>query len=125
LSTSYDTQALAGSVSRFTVERWCADHAEGFKRALSHQPGRPVAVESDRHGQRGVFYVAYGEPARQCARGALESFKRYMPAIPVALVSDAPLGGEDIFIQHEDEDIAAQCQDIDYEARANGSTFCI
>ena len=56
--------------------------------------------------------MAYGKPARDCALGAIDSFKRYLPDIPVALASDKPLGPEDIFIQHPDEDIGGRAAKV-------------
>ncbi len=108
LSTPYDSAALAESVLRFTADQWCFDHEQGFTEAKQSKPAAPIVVESDRHGKRGVLYVAYGKPARQCAQGAIESFRRFMPDIPIALVSDSPLGCEDVFVQHKDEDIGGR-----------------
>jgi hypothetical protein len=109
LNTPYDSGALAESVSCFNQSQWCFDHEQGFMEVKHAQPvAAPIVIESDRHGQRGVLYVAYGTPARQCAQGAIASFRRHMPNIPIALVSDSPLGCEDVFIQHDDEDIGGR-----------------
>src|SRR5690606_40727396 len=60
-------------------------------------------------GRSGVYFVAYGDPARECAVRAIRSFKAHMQGVEVALVSDQPLDvGEDIFIQHADEDIGGR-----------------
>lgn len=115
LHIQYDPAALADSVSRFTAAQWCSDHAMGFMDAMNatvrlrdHKVDTPIIVESDRHGQRGVLYVAYGDPARRCAQGAIASFRQHMPDVPIALVSDSPLGCEDIYIEHKDEDIGGR-----------------
>lgn len=109
-----EVENLRAAVRPYTPEAWAASHREGFEAALS---GRAVPVLNDRKaepaesagtGQRGVYYVAYGEPARKCAQGAIESFKHHIPEIPVALVSDLPLGPEDIFIEQPDLDIGGR-----------------
>src|SRR5512139_332806 len=109
LDTPCQRDGLPASVSRFNAAQWCADHVDGFAEALQgSKASAPLTVESDRHGKRGVLYVAYGAPARQCAEGAMKSFRQHMPGVPVALVSDQPLGIEDVFIQHADEDIGGR-----------------
>jgi hypothetical protein len=108
LRIPYNDAALAESVSRFNISQWAFDHEQGFAESKKASPVMPVAIESDRHGKRGVLYVAYGTPARQCAQGAIESFRRHLPDIPIALVSDSPLGCEDIYIEHQDEDIGGR-----------------
>jgi hypothetical protein len=57
---------------------------------------------------RGIYVVAYGENARACAGVLIASAKRYMPEVPICLVSDAPVGDEDIFIQKEEVDEGAR-----------------
>src|SRR3990167_3123458 len=123
-----DREVLRAAVSHYTPANWVESHVRGFEVALGATitPGEKKAkfknvaatssgngasgdgVESDRHGQRGVYFVAYGKPARDCATGAIDSFKRFLPDIPVALVSDTALGPEDIFIEHPDEDIGGR-----------------
>jgi hypothetical protein len=114
--SALDREALRRVGSGFTPAAWCRSHQEGFEQVLSGQPAQSVraeqhihaAVSTDRHGSRGVYYVAYGDPARKCATGAIASFKQFLPEIPVALVSDRPLGCEDVFIQHPDADIGGR-----------------
>jgi len=57
---------------------------------------------------KGVYVVAYGGPARDCATRCLESVKRYMPGIGRALVSSEPLGPETVCLCEKDEDIGAR-----------------
>lgn len=110
LDSRADREALAATVKDYTPEQWARDHARGFEEAMAGKLAKPepAQVESDRHGKRGAYYVAYGDPARNCAEGAIRSFKQYMPNIPVALVSDSPLGPEDVFISHSDDDIGGR-----------------
>ena len=115
---STDREALRAAVSRYTPANWVESHVRGFETALGMTitpeekkakfKNVSVNTESDRHGQRGVYFVAYGKPARDCATGAIDSFKRFLPDIPVALVSDTALGPEDLFIEHPDEDIGGR-----------------
>jgi len=98
-------------VADHTPENYAKAHLKGFERILEGKQ-EAVAFESDRHGKRGVYYVAYGDPARRCADGAIKSFKAHFPDIPVALVSDMPLGPEDVFIEFNDYDIGGRAAKI-------------
>lgn len=103
----YNPTSLRGATARFTLAAWQDSHAEAFERLLydvpHHVPQHPW------QGKACVYYVAYGEPARECAARAIASFHKYMPGIPVILVSDTPLNaGEDIYIAHEDSDIGGR-----------------
>ena len=56
----------------------------------------PEPQRLDWRGRAGVYCVAYGPAARKCAVRLIASVRRYMPGLPVCLVSDTPLGaGED------------------------------
>lgn len=107
LATGVKREQLRGYVSQNTPERWAADHKRAFEDYLEHGDTQ-VFEESDRHGQRGVFYVAFGDPARKCATGAMQSFKEYLPEVPIALAAVEPIGDEDVFIEHADEDIGGR-----------------
>lgn len=54
-----------------------------------------------------VVFIAYGEPARECVQVAINSWHQHMSE-PVILISDMPIGIEDIFIGHTDDDIGAR-----------------
>jgi hypothetical protein len=54
--------------------------------------------------KRGIFCVAFGAPARACARRMMETAKQQLPEIPIALCGAEPIGLEDIFIQQPDSD---------------------
>lgn len=102
---------LHSLVAHMTPENYALQHERGFKQILDGGKAA-VHVESDRHGQRGIYLVAFGEPARNCAIGAIESIKKFLPDIPVALASDRPLGLEDVFIQMPDVDIGGRAAKI-------------
>lgn len=102
-----DANDVRANVAQFTSAAWYSSHKEAFDKLIAKKHGQQPH-ESDRHGNRGVLYVAYGEPARKCAAGAIASFHQYMPSVPAALVSAEPLGPEDIFIPHPDADIGGR-----------------
>lgn len=100
-------ESLRGATARFTFEAWQGTHERAFEDLLYDIP--PATVTTPWQGKAGVFYVAYGKPSRECARKAITSWKEHVPDIPVALVSDKPLGeGEDIFIEEDDADIGGR-----------------
>jgi hypothetical protein len=57
---------------------------------------------------RGIFCVAFGDPARACAVDMMKSVKQFLPDIPIALAADRPIGIEDIFISQPDKDIGGR-----------------
>ena len=101
-----DRESLRNVSKPFTAEAWAKTHKEAFTALL--ETAEPVYAESDRHGARGVFYVAFGGPSRKCARASMESFKTHNPRTEIALVSDRRIGHENIFIKGEDEDIGGR-----------------
>jgi hypothetical protein len=60
--------------------------------------------------EKGVLYVAYGVKAREQAQNSMQTLRRQMRGIPVAVVSDSELKGADHFIQHPEEDRGARTQ---------------
>jgi hypothetical protein len=99
--------SLRGATARFSHAAWINEHLEAFESFLYDKPHRIPTYPWQ--GKAGVYYVAYGEPARDCARRAIASFKKHMPGVEIALASDAPLNaGEDIFIEHSDDDVGAR-----------------
>lgn len=57
---------------------------------------------------RGIYCVAFGDPARRCAQRMIASVRRWMPGVPVALCSDRPLGPEDVLVKRRDADIGGR-----------------
>lgn len=123
-------KSLREAVAAYTPTAWVQSHVEAFEAAVrarktpdaaapvAHRVDKPAvaalppAPERAHHGNRGVYYVAYGDPARECALGAIGSFKQHMPHVPVALVSDKPLGPEDVFIECPDTDIGGRAAKV-------------
>lgn len=97
---------LRAATEPYTAENYVDDMTRAFESILFSTTRPEKCARTD--GGEGVIYVAYGKPSRECAVKAITSFKAHMPGIPVALLSDSPLGPEDIFIQHPDTDIGGR-----------------
>jgi hypothetical protein len=106
LAARPDREALRAITEPYTAENWAGDHFRAFE-GLLHD-GSKIRLESDQHGLHGVLYVAYGDPARDCARASILSFKKHMPNTKVALISTEALGPEDHFIECPDMDIGGR-----------------
>lgn len=103
----YNPTSLRGVVARYTAEAWQESHVEAFESLLYDVERHPA--KHPWHGKACVYYVAYGDPARECVKRAIASVHQHMPGLPCVLVSDTPLNaGEDIFISHKDEDIGGR-----------------
>lgn len=57
---------------------------------------------------RGVYIVAFGEPARRCAARLVASIRVHMPGLPVALCSSRALGVEDVLVVQPDSDVGGR-----------------
>ena len=102
-----NVESLRSATARFSREAWVNEHLTAFESLLYDKP--VYKPEYPWKGKACVYYVAYGGPARQCAMRAIASFKKWMPGIPVVLVSDSPLNaGEDVLIEHADSDVGAR-----------------
>ncbi len=113
-------KSLRATTEPYTAEVWCKSHEKGLEKALAKKSKDKKATvaapsivkdgqrERAHHGNRGVYYVAYGDPARDCAKGAIESWRQHMPDVPVALASSEPLGYEDHFVNYPDADIGGR-----------------
>jgi len=106
LAEPLNRESLRGITARFTRETWRDEHVRAIEDLL--YCARPARNLPEWDGHAGVFYVAYGKPARECAERAIRSWHTYMPGTPAALVSDAPGCGEDVFVYNADEDIGAR-----------------
>ena len=65
-------------------------------------------VERGTESTRGIYCVAFGDPARTSALEMMESAKTHMPEIPIALCSDRKIGPEDVLIVEPDSDIGGR-----------------
>lgn len=58
--------------------------------------------------RRGIYCVAFGDPARKCCERMIKSARRHLPEVPIMLCSDRPLGLEDLFTPQPDSDIGGR-----------------
>lgn len=110
-----DREALRAATEPYTPEAWAVAHERAFEALLN-----PPVFESlpDWQGNAGAYYVAFGQPARDCASSAIAHWHEHMPDVPAALVSSTPLGPEDVFIAQPDVDIGGRIAKISIDELA-------
>lgn len=57
---------------------------------------------------KGIYCVAFGNPARKCAQNMMRTAKKHMPNIPICLCGDKKIGLEDHFVKHPDADVGGR-----------------
>jgi hypothetical protein len=100
---------LRAAVEPYNKKNWANDHITAFEKYLFGT--KPMIEEKlpQWQGNSGIYCVAFGPPSRACAQRLITSCKKFMPGVPIALVSNEPLkAGEDIFIKHPDSDIGGR-----------------
>lgn len=112
-------EALRKVTALYTIENWCEQHkralealVEGPDAGLAEEDvavARPVKIKSipepvarDTGSARGIYCVAFGDPARSCAKKMMATAKQHMPEIPICLCSDRKIGGEDVLVKQPD-----------------------
>jgi len=75
---------------------------------LDAEDAESAEAEEERKGGRGIYVVAFGDPARSCALRLMKSAKKHMPEIPIALCSSSKVGPEDVLIRQPDSDIGGR-----------------
>ena len=126
-----DRQALREAVREHTVEGFVEGHRVGFEEMFGAQldagigPEEGVAavavneaeiatipeVEPVQYGtekKRGIYCVAFGDPARTVCLRLMESIKKHMPDIPIALCAAKKIGPEDVLIVQPDSDVGGR-----------------
>jgi hypothetical protein len=120
-----DREELRAVTEPYTVAAWCEQHQTAFNQAFlgqlpaglatndeaeaSPQVSRPAPIVVSGDGAaRGIYCVAFGDPARACAQHMMATAKKHMPEIPIALCAAAPIGLEDVFIEQPDSDVGAR-----------------
>lgn len=58
----------------------------------------------------GVYVVAYGNHARDCARELIRTSSKNSNGVPVCLVAEEPIGGEAVFVKSRQRDDGARWQ---------------
>lgn len=66
------------------------------------------SVSGETSSTRGIYCVAFGDPARKCAARLMKSAKQHMPEIPIALCAAKKIGPEDLLIKQPDSDIGGR-----------------
>ena len=121
-----DREQLRAVTEPYTIENWCAEHKRviealvmgpdaGLEREddVATKPVQisevPQPIECGTGSTRGIYCVAFGDPARACAQRMMETAKEQMPEIPIALCSDRKIGLEDVLIDDvPDSDIGGR-----------------
>jgi len=111
-----DREALREVTAPYSMEQWCDDHAvaieETFGIAAGVAPASRATYEpmppKQSTGKRGIYLVAFGDPARESANELMDMIGTHMPDVPIALCADKPIGPEAIWIEREDTDIGAR-----------------
>jgi len=107
MSRVVNQEQLRAATERFEVANWANDHLNAF--ALLEKNKKSYWVKkNDIEKDCGIYAVAYGSNARTCARRLINSSKKFMPHIPIALASSEPLGIEDYHISCPDLDLGGR-----------------
>lgn len=70
---------------------------------------RMSEMKEDWMERSGAYFVAFGEPARECLiEIAIPAFREHMPGVKIAVAGEKPLGCEDIFVEAPDSDIGGR-----------------
>jgi hypothetical protein len=122
-----DREALRAVTEPYTVEGWCKAHMEAFNELVNGgvdaglveaeevdaSPAEiveegPEPVARNTGSKRGIYVVAFGDPARKCAARLMASIKTHMPEIPVCLCAARKIGPEDVLVKQPDSDIGGR-----------------
>jgi glycosyltransferase involved in cell wall biosynthesis len=125
-----DREALRAVTEPYSIENWCAEHESAIGNLLNAVDGgmvsrrhqrssaaqyrpakiapRPDPVDRGTASTRGIYCVAFGDPARGCALEMMQTAKKHMPDVPIALCSDRKIGPEDVLIVEPDSDIGGR-----------------
>jgi len=118
-------EELRGAMSDHSVEAWCDAHAGAFEetfgqagieeKALRRHKAVEITPSDVRHpeakdtgSKRGIYCVAFGDPARTVCLRMMKSAKKHMPDIPICLCSDRKIGPEDVLVVQPDSDIGGR-----------------
>lgn len=125
-----ERETLRATTEPYTIENWCNEHRQALEKMVGvgavdgglqaqappaviieeeeDKLKRPDPVEHGTGSTRGIYCVAFGDPARACAQRMMETAKQHMPDIPIALCSDREIGPEDVLIVQPDSDIGGR-----------------
>jgi len=121
LRGAVDREALRAATEPYTIAAWCEQHRQAFEEVVDSQSpaaeDRPPVIKTapkrsrspvKTDTSRGIYCVAFGEPARACAERMMTTAKEWLPEIPIALCAAKPLGLEDVFIEQPDSDVGGR-----------------
>jgi len=123
-----DREALRAAIKGHSVADWCATHEVAFEEVFGDRvnaglaaempvAAAPVEVRAEdvkkpkpqgTGSTRGIYCVAFGDPARMACLRMMKSAKRHMPEIPICLCSDRKIGPEDVLVIHPDTDVGGR-----------------
>lgn len=117
-------EEMRAATEPYTIKNWCEQHKTAVEGLLEENAGlqedntrmaKPVKIKAVNqpveHGtdsKRGIYVVAFGDPARKCAARLIKTAKKHMPEIPICLCASSKIGGEDILIKQPDSDIGGR-----------------
>ena len=127
LEQPFDREALRSATERYSVQAFCDEHARAFEEILGigdwglagiAEQETPEAIEVQvktsppqergTGSARGIYVVAFGDPARKCAVRLMKSIKAHMPDVPIALCAAKKIGIEDVLIVQPDSDVGGR-----------------
>jgi len=118
-----DRDALVDSVSDYTVTNWASDFAQRLNTSTVRLKSQLVTLASEEtaHAEfvppmhdgkwrkkAGMYCVAFGKPAVTCVKTLISSFRKFMPGIPIMLVSNKKVAGVDHMVICDEKDIGAR-----------------
>jgi len=127
-----EREALRQAIEPYSLDNWVRDVGQGVETMLNpvldaglaetevetetvEEPIpaqlQEVVEEPVSHGtanKRGIYVVAFGDPARGSALRLMKSIKKHMPDIPICLCADRKIGLEDILVKQPDSDIGGR-----------------
>lgn len=110
-----DRQALREVTAPYSIAAWVEGHRRAFEDVFvgleepmvelqldDEQVEEAVIEVTEQSSTRGIYCVAFGDPARNCAVRMMNTARKHVPEIPICLASDEPLGIEDVYVHHGD-----------------------
>lgn len=105
----HDREALREATADYTARGWIRGHVEAFEQLLdTHKPTAPAPTQLAQESTKGIYVVAYGEPARKCTERLIQGVRMFMPGVPVAVASETPFAAADVSVLHPDEDLGGR-----------------
>ncbi len=107
IDTPVNAEELRSAVEGFTLSAWANSTINALEAHFGAMPSVPSGLP-DWRGRAGVYVVAFGEPARQCAARLVKSVHKFMPDLPIAVAGDRAVGDADVVVDAPDLDIGGR-----------------